>query len=66
MASGTQLPVGSQFALAGQAVALGAFEIGIAEAVGIAEVLLVAGLAVDEDGAGILRLERDARRRSAA
>ena len=67
-AGGERYPVAlfGQFALAGLAVALDAFEIGIAEAVGVAEVLLVAGLVIDEDGAGILRLEQTRRRRSAA
>ena len=59
-AGGKRYPVAlfGQFALTGLAVALDAFEIGIAEAVGKTEVFLVAGLVIDEDGAGILGLEQ--------
>ena len=47
-----------QFALAGLAVPLRAVEIGIAEAIGVAEMLLGARLAIDENRLGILRLQQ--------
>ncbi len=58
MASGTHCPSGTQLALARHGLALYAFEIRIAEAVGISEMLLGCRLAIDENGPGILRRQQ--------